>query len=235
MKKLLATLALAAWPLLAPSAQADLLLFDIDADPGAWAAAVAGLTASTAYDFNLDADYGAVTGFADPLTSAGGGGVSPGVLAAGVTMSAVDMGGSQPRLADVGPSEGFGNAENAVVANFFVDAFAVDFADAVVAFAFNAVSFTASEIADITVFDDGGGSTLFEDVFIGGPTGRNIGVLGTAGMLVGGVNIYDLGGGAEGVQGDGIVYSGERVPLPPTLALFGLALAGLGWSRRRAA
>ena len=44
-----------------------------------------------------------------------------------------------------------------------------------------------------------------------------------------------LDGGVDGSWGSGTVQSLTAVPIPATLALFGLGLAGLGWSRRKKA
>jgi len=237
MKKLLLAILLCTSAAIAPLANAGLLLFDIDADPGAWTAAIAGLTAVTAYDFNSDANYG-IQSFDSPLTSAGGGPVSAGNLAPIVSMHEVGNASSGAgQLVGVGGGL-FANPENAVLANFFLDGFAIDFSSPVLAFAFNALNLESgsSGVIDILAYDDIGGSTLFQDISVNEGSGKNLGILATGGMFLSGIEIQDvLGDGAEGVQGDGTYYLQRdgQIPAPPTLGLLGLALLGLGWGTRR--
>ncbi len=77
-------------------------------------------------DFDEDPDYG-VTGFSGPLTSAGAGPVSPGVVLDNVVMDTVAGRDYPTNLLAVGPSAGFGNPSNAVVANYFLDSFQIRF------------------------------------------------------------------------------------------------------------
>ena len=67
-------------------------------------------------DFDDDPDYG-VVGFTGPLTSAGAGPVSPGVVLDNVIIDSVVYN----HLDAVGPSAGFGNPSNAILAGYFVD------------------------------------------------------------------------------------------------------------------
>ncbi len=86
MKKMLSLLSAAIPLLIVPAtSSAGMLLFDVDSDPSGWMASVAGSTASTAYDFDLDPDYPGPPAFFGPLTSAGAGPVSPGTVSPGVT------------------------------------------------------------------------------------------------------------------------------------------------------
>lgn len=232
MGRILATLLLTLG-LTAPAARANLLLFDIDADPGAWASAVTDLTAEIAYDFTVEPDFG-VTGFSAPLTSTGSGPVTPETVAGGVTITATPEAGSGPvnDLVGVGPLAGFGNLQNAVLGNAFEDSYTISFSDPVIAAALNIVSILGSGLADLAV-----GDALFEDVVIGGSAGRNIGILGTGDMTIGSINIFDHQVGAEGLQGVGTIYRNRQVAVssPATLALLGLGLLGiLGRSGKRA-
>ncbi len=212
---------------LAPAARADLVFFDIDADPGAWNAAVAGLSASAAYDFSLDPDY-LFDSFDGPLDAAGRGPVSAGTVAAGVSITA-EPGSGSPELVVMGVSEGLGTTQNVVAANFFVDDTVVSFVDAVSAFAFNVVELIDFGSIDIVARDSEGGSTVFTDILAG--LGHNVGILATGTTRLSAVALAGVG---EGLQGAGTLYrESARVPAPPTLLLLGLALAGMGASALR--
>ena len=212
---------------LAGSASADILLFDIDADPNAWADALQanGKVRKGGWNFDADADYG-IAGFDAPLTSAGGGPVSPGTINTdNVVMDVINNSGpGATGLVAVGPSAGFGNPSNAVLANFFTDSFQMNFTSGdKTAVEFNALSLLGGTTVDITV---NGGAAVFAGV-AAGAGGHNYGILATGGDTIDSVNIFDTGGGAEGIQGSGTVY----VPAPGALALLGVA--GLVSRRRR--
>jgi len=182
-------------------ATADIELFDIDADPGAWANAIAGLEQANCYDFDLDKDYG-IAGFPGPLSSAGGGPVSAGIVPDKISM---DVSGAPVNtLVAVGPSAGFGNASNAILANTFVDSFLIWLEGDKVAFEFNGLTLLGGSTIDISVTDQNNNVTVFLDVTVN--SGRNLGLLGTNGQTIAHVELLDFLGGAEGVQGFGTTY-----------------------------
>ena len=216
---------------LAGTASADILLFDIDRDPDAWANALrdAGKVAKGGWNFDLDADYG-VVGFDGPIGSAGGGPVGPGTIdAQNVSFdSELDGPGGDGRgvggngLVGVGPSAGFGNPSNAVLANFFVDAYGLSLSEEKTAVEFNAISLLGSNTVDIYV-----NGALLSAGNAAPAAGHRYGILATGDDSISHVSLFDAGGGAEGMQGAGFVY----VPAPGALALLGVA--GLVARRRR--
>jgi len=227
MKRAIVILAVAVCISSATTTKAAIQFYNIDSDPAGWAAAVAGMTSATAYNFGLNADYGSPSAFAGPLTSAGSGPVSAGILADGVVMEHVGP-ARIDGLATVGAAAGYGNSSNAVVANYFSDAFVIsDFPDAPSAFQFNPVSFFSSGPLQITVN---------EEAVFAGPTFANVGILVTDGTPLLSVKLYDSGNGAEGVQGIGTLYYGSAVPavpVPGSLLLGGLGAGLVGWIRGR--
>ena len=78
-------------------------------------------------DFDDDPDYG-IVGFSGPLTSAGAGPVSPGVVLDNVVIDTV-VKNYNTNLAALGPSGGFGNPSNAILANYFVDSLEISFTE----------------------------------------------------------------------------------------------------------
>ena len=224
MKRALVLLVVVACVVSATVTKADIYFYNIDTDPAGWAAAVAGMTPTVAYDFDLDPDYSIIS-FPGPLTSAGAGPVSAGILADGVVMDRDNLGGGPDGLASVGPGSGYGITSNAVLANYFVDAFMIsDFPGAPEAFAFHPITLVGGNSIDITV----NGSVTFS-----APNFSNMGILVTDGTPLLSVRIYDSSaGGAEGVQGLGTLYS-PVVPVPPAVILGGLGLGLAGWIQRR--
>ena len=234
MRKRMAFLAVLISAFACSATKADILLFDIDANPGAWDDAIAGCIPVNHYDFDQDPDYG-IAGFDGPLTSAGGGPVSPGILPGKTSMVEEQDGpGGPPRgpggtgLVAVGPSAGFGNASNSVLANFFVDAFRIDFSESKKAFQFNALTLLGGGTVDILATDAAGNQFFFGGVQV--DAGRNLGLLGINGQQIVSVSIFDPNGGAEGVQGSGWTFT---VPEPGSAALLGVAAFGMMVFRRR--
>ncbi len=231
MRRVFCFLAISLSTLACSAANGDLVFFNIDADPGGWSAAVAGLQTAGTYDFDLDADYG-IAGFAGPLTSAGAGPVSAGILPDFMQISTDPTTDPTNNLVAVGPSGGFGNPSNSVLANTFADALQIDFtANDIVAYEFNALSLLGTGNVDFTA-TDGSGNEFFASFNVG--AGTNIGILAINGQNISGVNFFDPGDplGAEGIQGAGAIY---RVPEPGSATLLGLAGFGMMMIRRRKA
>ncbi|GIK19490.1 MAG: hypothetical protein AMXMBFR77_18850 [Phycisphaerales bacterium] len=206
------------------AAPASAQLFNIDQNPGGWAAAKAGLILEGCSDFTKDASYPLI-GIKGPVTSAGNGPVSPGTVYATHSFNTVNAANYFYNIATLGPHYGFGNPHNALLANYFVDAFRMDFSGAgVQAVEFNALTVVGGASVNITVYDSNG-STAYNNVNVGGAFGANLGVLGNG---ITRIDIFDAGGGAEGVQRKVCTY---LVPAPSSAAL--LALGGLVATRRR--
>jgi hypothetical protein len=225
---------------LGATASGDILFFDIGAEgwnPFLDAVAGYGYAEESRTAWQGLADWG-LTGFDGPVdVNTENGTIHPGDipynLAFDSNLNPWGIPGPAGRgvggngLVGVGPSGGFGNPSNALLANYFVDSFDIFVTEgACKAMAFNALSLLGTNAVDITVFGPGEavlGST-------GGPApagGHWYGVLMTPDQTtIQRVNIYDVGGGAEGVM-EVVKY----VPAPGVLALFGLT--GLVGVRRR--
>jgi len=210
MRKLLVLFALLA----VSPAFAAWTLYDITADPTGWANALAayGLVAGGGWDFDRDADY-PIVGINGPVDYQGKYPISPGTIDfTGVQFWGRDYLGNQD-LVTVGPSYGYGNVDNALLANYFVDAFVMNF-QGVAAVEFNALSLLGTNAITIKVGADQWTGKAAP------PQGHKWGLI-AAGGAVGNFQVIleDVGGGAEGIQGWGQVY----IPEPASLALLGLA------------
>jgi len=229
------------------STTADLLLFDIEADPNGWLDALraGNKLFKDSFDLGALADFGLEV-MDGPLTFEGNtsGSVPFGFLPANVVLdsnlSPFGSGGPNGRgaggagLLGVGPSAGFGNPSNAIVSNFAEDSF-----DLLVtrqfktAMSFHALSLSGSDTIDITVYDLGGGM-LGQFLGLDAPAeGHEYGlILFDTGRYFGHVNIYDSSGGREGILGSAAFYEGD-IPAPATLLVLGIGCAGLRAGRRR--
>jgi opacity protein-like surface antigen len=235
MRKSFALCAMLFGALAVSAANADFILFDIDANPGAWDRVVSGLQQVNCWDFNDDADYGIIGGDG-PVGSGGNQFISPGLLPDKIVLDSEQDGpGGGSRgpggtgLVGVGPSAGFGNADNAVLANFFVDAFGIDFSEKKLAFEFNALTLLGSDAVTIIASDENTGQrSVFQNVRVG--AGRRLGILAKPGGAISHISIYDAGGGAEGIQGVAWSYI---IPEPGSAALLGFLALGMMIRRRR--
>lgn len=204
------------------AAPASAQLFNIDNDPNGWAAAKAGLILEGCSDFTKDPNWPLV-GIKGPVTSAGNGPVSPGVVFPTHSFDTVNGANYFSNIATLGPQYGFGNPHNALLANYFVDTFKMNFGG-VAAVEFNALTVLGGSSVNITVYDSNG-STSYNNVNVSGAKGANLGVLGSG---ITRIDIFDAADGAEGAQRMVCTY---LVPAPGTAAL--LALGGLVATRRR--
>jgi len=164
---------------------------------------------SDSWDFGLLPDFG-ILGFDGPLTSAGGGPIPPGFLPDNITIdSQLDGPGGGSRgpggtgLAAVGPSAGFGNSSNAVVTNFFVDAYGIDFGKETCQFTWTGTSLLGGGTYDLWI----DGALIFPGL-----------APDTTHTLSGGpwleLWFHDPAGGAEGLQGEALVsYSAFEVAI----------------------
>lgn len=189
-------------PLVVPlPAQAGVEFFNVDADSDRWleALAAAGALPEAIVDFSLLPDFG--IGHSEPaigpLCAEGNNIVPPGFLPPDLCLATP----IHVHLDYVGPSAGFGNTKNAVVAGYFVDNFDIDMAEPKLALEVFALSFLGGESVDISVFDpDGVLIGQLTRAAIGGSSGGRWGILATNGDRLSLVNITDPESGAEGVM-----------------------------------
>ena len=235
------TVGIAAAVTLSATASGNIIFFDIGAegwDPFLNAVAANGYYQESQTAWHLLPDWG-ILGFPGPVdTNSNIPGIfEPGDIPYNLAFDSNQSpwgipapngrGPNQSGLVAVGPSAGFGNPSNALLANYFVDSFDIFVTEgACKAMAVNALTLMGSNSVDITVFGPG-------EVVLGAtggpapPAGHWYGILMTPDQTtIQRVNIYDVGGGAEGVM-EVIKY----IPGPGVLALFGLA--GLVSTRRR--
>ena len=220
-------------------AHADILFFDIDADPSGFAAATAGFSARSAYDFDVDADY-AISILADgaPLDSAGFDPVSAGNLDPIVTIWNEEGGPGGPggtvdggsENVAVGPSAGFGNTSNSVLTNILFDAFIISFEGGVDAFDGNFINLLGTGSLDLIATDTMGNQFFLTGVSVPA-TGSNIGFVATEGSSLASISAFDSGSGFAGLQGSGTIHT-QVVPEPSSVLAI-LGLAGLVVVRRR--
>lgn len=231
---------IAACVTLSATASGDIIFFDIGAegwDPFLNAVAANGYYQESQTAWHLLADWG-ITGMDGPVdTNTENGVIHPGDIPWNLAFDSnlspwgipapAGRGPGGNGLVGVGPAAGFGNPSNALLANYFVDSFDIFVTEGCCkAMAVNALTLLGSNSVDITVFGP-------NEVVLGAtggpapPGGHWYGILMTPDQpCIQRVNIYDVGGGAEGVM-EVIKY----VPGPGVLALFGLA--GLVGTRRR--
>lgn len=168
----------------------------------------------------------------------GGGGPNYGVSFSGATLALIDL--------DAGGNGNFANEPTPNTVMFFLDAnnailnFAAGFQTGFSFF------YSSSTVASVNVYDgvDGTGNLLGTldlaaqgfDRCTGDPNGDfcNWSAVGVA--FAGTAKSINFGGTANQTGFDDITFGSStpgEVPVPATLALFGLGLAGLGWSSRR--
>jgi len=215
---------------------ADFILIDVENDQAGWDGVTSGLIKDKGWDFNELNDFG-IIGFDGPLGSAGNAdaGIPAGFLPDNVSINAVP-GNEQPTLVGVGPSAGFGNNENAVLANFFAETFSIDFVGGLPKYAveFKPLTLLGGSVVDIIVTDQFGVETVFGDINIigsDGGFGHTWGIQAINGQEIVRIQIQDnTGGGAEGISGSFNTWS---VPEPASASLLGLMACGIMIRRRR--
>jgi hypothetical protein len=199
--------------------------FDVPSNEWDAALANAGKVSKGTTDFSTDGGNAyPISGFAGPLTSAGGGPVSPGVVLDNMAMFGLNYVGLGTDVVTLGPQYGFGNVDNVVLANYFVDSFQIDIDDPLKTAMSMTVYNTTNGGSDVSVFDANG---ALLGVAAGVPANGNIGILTNGGDSIGGINIFDPGNGAEGITR----VTAYNVPEPASLAL--LALGAVAAIRRR--
>lgn len=210
----------------AAATYADSLVQFYDVPSPEWDAALqdAGKVGKGTTDFGTDPDYG-LTGFDGPLTSTGAGPVSTGVVLENLLIDAQGPSDSTSLVA-VGPSAGFGNPSNAILANYFTDSLDIWINEPTkTAMSINLLTMLGGPTVELAVYDTND-NLLDVATVLAPPTGTETGILVT-GAFIGRVNIFDPADGAEGFM-DVTVYN---VPEPATWAL--LAVSLLGAFRRR--
>jgi hypothetical protein len=210
-------------------ATAQILLFDIEANPKAWAKSIAGLRVlgsgkkTPSWDLSTLPDFG-VSSLEGPLTSAGGGPIPLGFLPSIVQIDSSRFFPSEPiTLAFIGPSaNGYGNTENAIVPNQAQDSFDILFSIVVGGFEFDAISCSecagSLSIINITVLDDLGTETVFESV-AAPSSGHLYGLVGKNGRRISAVNFSNPGADPldpnhynPGIQGAATVFASTKKP-----------------------
>lgn len=105
------------------------------------------------------------------------------------------------------------------------------FPDPIFAFGFD---FTrVRDGAASVLIDDGSGPVNFELYSVGGGSPGFAGFVSDSGSFSS-IRFFDQELGTDAYGLDNLVFA-ESVPAPATLALFGLGMAGLGWSKRKKA
>ncbi len=212
------------------AADSGIGVFDVEVDPDGWEQVLAdlGKVSKGTIDFDEDPDYGFFD-FDGPLTSEGGGPVSPGVVLDNVVMDSNPARGPGGRgLFAVGPSQGWGNPSNAILTNHSGDSFDIFLTEP---------NHTAAVLRMLTVLGGSDVDVGFYDkqdrliemvtVDVEGAAGHYWGFwLKDPGVTIGRINIFDPLDGAEGVM-----QTTYYVPEPGSLSL--LALGGLAVLRRR--
>lgn len=201
----------------------------MNGDPSQWddIAGELGKVSKGTIDFDDDPDYG-VVGFGGPLTSAGAGPVSAGVVLDNVSIDSV--GNYTYDLAAFGPSFGWGNPSNGIVANYFVDALSIDLTEpnhSMVSINHWSIPNGGSGTVDVSFFDKNG--ALIDTVNVPSPAGGNPVLYWTEdrSVSIARITIND----PAGIDAQGIMETGYYVPEPASLSL--LLLGGLAAIRRR--
>lgn len=153
-------------------------------------------------DFSIDQDYG-IEGFDGPLNSDENYSSGVGPIVPGINFVPIEP-GIGPRvgpgsngMVSVGPSAGFGNTNNVVLANFFVDEFNIYFDPAVTTAGMEVSTLLGSGIVSLVLYDAGGGIIDVVTGFDAFPSGF-FGFYSD--VPVARVSIFDQGGGAEGIS-----------------------------------